>query len=355
MKNYYDILGVPKSASKEKVKQAYRKLAHQYHPDRGGDEKKFKEINEAYQVLGDEKKRAQYDQFGSAFSSQGFGGDHRGFGGFDFSSFGGNARGFDFNDIFSEFFSGGARPTTKTKQSGADIQVDISITLEEAYQGVIKTIQIKKYNICSRCGGKKNEPGSNLKACGQCGGTGEIRRDQRILFGTFTQVSECPSCAGEGKIPEKKCSQCRGLGRVQQIEEIKINIPAGIHSGEAIKISGKGEAGDGGYGNLYAYIRIKHHRDFEREGDDILSALSISMSQAVLGDSLVIKTLAGSENIRIPAGIESWEMIKLEGRGMPRLRGAGRGDHYIKIVVKTPRKLSKRAKEIFEELKREGI
>lgn len=362
MKDYYEILGVPKSASKEAIKQAYRKLAHTYHPDKGGDEKKFKEINEAYQVLGDEQKKARYDQFGPAFGSHGQGGfsGFQGFdfGNFDFSGFQGEqgSRNFDFNDIFSEFFGGRARTATRTKRAtGQDIQVDLLITLEEAFQGVAKTVSLKKYAICDQCNGKKNDPGSSFKTCGICNGTGEIRRNVRILFGTFTQVSSCTSCNGEGNVPEKKCFGCHGSGRIHQIEDIAIHIPSGVSSGQMVKISGKGEAGDDGYGDLYAAIRIKKHAFLNREGDNIFSQVQVSISQAVLGDTIQVKTLSGEEKVSIPIGIESGEMIKLEGKGMPRLHGYGRGDQYVRIIVKTPKRLSKRAKELFEELKREGV
>lgn len=354
MKDYYATLGVPKSAGKEEIKQAYRKLAHKYHPDKGGDEQKFKEINEAYQVLGDDQKRAHYDQFGSAFGSQGSGGSS-GFQGFDFNNFAKNAHEFDFGDIFSEFFGGGARTATKTKRAGQDIQIDISITLEEAYQGMHTTVSLRRYTICGVCGGAKNDPGSSFKTCGVCGGKGEIRRNQHIIFGTFTQVSPCHNCNGAGRIPEKKCSKCHGIGRVQQTENIPIHIPCGIHSGEAIKITGKGEAGEGGYGNLYAYIYIKEHHDFERDGDNIFSHTQISIPQAVLGDTIVVKTLFGEQSIKIPAGIESGEMLKLQGKGMSRLHDSRYGDHYVKIIVETPKRLSKRAKELFEELRKEGL
>lgn len=348
MKDYYEILGVPKNTSKEEIKQAYRKLAHQYHPDKkGGDEKKFKEINEAYQVLGDERKRAQFDQFGSAFGSQGAGG-FSGFQGFDFGNF-------DFHDIFSEFFAGGTRASGRTRARGRDIQVDFVISLEEAFGGIEKEISLKKYMQCARCGGKKNEPGSAFKKCVTCGGSGEIRIQQRIFIGSFTQVALCSACKGEGKIPEKKCEKCRGAGRVLDIESILVKIPAGIRSGEVLEFYGKGEAGDGGSGNLYVKVHVKDHPKFERKGDDIVSQIEISIAQAALGDSLRVKTLEGDMEFEIPSGVESQEMLKLQGKGMPRLGRAGRGDHYVKIIVKTPKRLTNRARKLFEELREEGL
>lgn len=358
--DYYQTLGVPKDAPKDEIKRAYRKLAHKYHPDKkGGDEKKFKEINEAYQVLGDEKKKTQYDQFGSSFGGQGGGG----FSGFDFNNFSGatggrdfNAEGFDFGDIFSEFFGGGGAGTgTRARQKGRDISVDMEITLEEAFKGASREISLRKSVVCSNCNGEKGEPGTKVKTCESCNGAGEIRQAHRTVLGSITQVAKCSKCSGAGKIPEKKCSQCRGSGLVQDTERISVNIPAGIHSGESIVFSGKGEAGEGGYGSLYIGIHIKRHSYFNREGDDVYSNAEISISQAVLGDSLKVKILSGDTELKIPTGIESGAMIKLQGKGMPRLHGAGQGDHYVRVSIKTPQKLSKRAKDLFEEIKKEGL
>ncbi len=365
--DYYKILGVPKNASREEVKRAYRKLAHKYHPDKqGGDEKKFKEINEAYQVLGDERKRSQYDQFGHAFNSGGSG--FSGFQDFDFSNFRGfGTRGFktenfDFSDVFSEFFGGGTRTRAYTKQKGRDIKVDAVISLEEAFLGVSREISLKKLVKCDRCAGYRNEPGTSLRDCKACAGAGEIRQTRRTVLGSLTQIMECSECAGNGKTPEKKCSKCHGVGIIEDIERISLKIPAGIHSGEIITFAGKGEAGKGGYGDLYVEVHIKGHPYFEREGDDVYSKVVISLSQAALGDSISVKTLFGDTDVKIPSGVESGGMIKLQGKGMPHLGGRGHGlsagrhgDHYVKISIKTPQKLSKRAKELFEELRKEGI
>ena len=352
MKNYYEILGVPKNASKDEIKKAFRKLAHQYHPDKqGGDEKKFKEASEAYQVLMDDKKRAQYDQFGSTFSGGG-----NGSGGFDFGGFGrGGSQNFEFdlNDIFSEFFGGAG--SARSRQRGRDIQVDVIITLEEAFKGMERQISLRKYAKCSRCSGEKNEPGAKFKACNVCGGKGEIKSEQKTFFGAFTQVRECGECQGVGKIPEKKCSKCKGLGRTQETENINVRIPRGIRSGEMIEFSQKGEMGDGGMGNLYIRVAIREHAEFERQGDDIFSDAQISVPQAALGDTIKVKTLEGIEDVKINAGFQSGGMIKLISKGMPRLHRGGRGDHYVRVTVKTPEKLSKKAKELFEQLKKEGL
>lgn len=368
MKDYYQTLGVSKSASKEEIKQAYRRLAHEFHPDKkGGDEKKFKEINEAYQVLGDERKKTQYDQFGSAFGSQGTG--PSGFQGFDFGNFsgfntggfsasggkGGPAEGWDFGDIFSEFFGGGARTRTKTRRAGADIQIDMILTLEEAFSGIEKEISLRKYVQCRNCGGKKNEPGTALLDCLTCHGRGEIRQEQRTFLGSFTQVMSCAHCEGAGKIPQQKCKQCHGAGRVQEIEKILIKIPRGIGDGQTIEFQGKGEAGDGGYGNLYLALHVKPHSYFKREGADVYSEHEISLTEAVLGASVIFSTLSGNVTDEIPAGTRSGEMIKLQGKGMPRISKGGFGDHYIELTVSIPKRLSKKAKELFDELKKEGL
>ncbi|MBI1888744.1 MAG: molecular chaperone DnaJ [Candidatus Spechtbacteria bacterium] len=363
MKDYYQILRIPRSASKEEIKQAYRKLAHQYHPDKkGGDEQKFKEINEAYQVLGDERKKAHYDQFGSAFDSRGSDGfqgfDFRNFSGFGaggFSASGGPAEGWDFGDIFSEFFGGGAKTSTKTRQSGADIEIDIILSLEEAFSGIEREIALRKYIQCPRCAGKKNEPGSSFSDCARCKGTGEIRREQRTFLGSFTQVTTCAHCEGAGKIAQTKCKQCGGAGRIQETEKILIKVPRGIENGQIVELKGKGEAGEGGYGNLYIEVHVREHTQFRRKGADIYSEREISLTQAVLGDTVGVLTLSGNVEVQIPAGIKHGEMIKLEGKGMARLGTGGLGDQYVQVMIKMPKRLSRKATELFEELKREGL
>ena len=229
------------------------------------------------------------------------------------------------------------------------------ISLEEAYRGVTREFSLKKNIVCDKCQGSKGEPGTSIKDCKTCNGSGEVRQTHRTVLGSIVQAHVCPECAGEGKIPEKKCSKCRGAGIVIGSENIQVRIPAGIHSTEHIEFPGKGEAGPDGSGNLYAEVHIKEHPRFEREGDDIYSNLEISMSQAALGNVTEVQTLAGGTDVTIPSGVESGAMLKLQGRGMPRMHRQGHGDHYVRIVVKTPQKLSKRAKELFDELRKEGV
>ena len=352
-KDYYKILGVSKDAAKEEIKKAYRNLAHKFHPDKqGGDEAKFKEINEAYQVLGDDKKRAQYDQFGANFDfSQG--GPFGGYSGEGFEDIYKNFQGFDFGDIFDSFFGGGAK--TRTKRRGSDIAVDLELTLEEAAFGIKKNVELRKMNICSVCGGSGAEPGTKFKNCAVCNGTGKIQLQSRILFGTFTKVSPCPECHGEGKTPEISCGNCKGLGSIKETRSIEINIPAGINNEGIIRIEREGEAGERGSvpGDLYIRVYVKPHKHFKRKGDDIYFDLEISFTQAVFGDKIEMPTLYGNIFFKIPEGVESGELIRLKDKGVKRLSRPGKGDMYIKIKIKTPKKLSRKAKKLLEELKGE--
>jgi len=369
-KDYYKTLGVSKNASQEEIKKAYRQLAQKYHPDKAsGDEKKFKEINEAYQVLSDDKKRVQYDQFGADFSSfaQGFGGQ-AGFAGqginFEdlFSSFaqgyGGQARKewdeFDFGDIFSDIF--GRKRTRAYKVKARDISIDLELTLEDIYKGVRKNIKLQKLVECSVCKGSGGEPGSPMKKCPACGGSGEIHRSQRTFFGSFSQIETCSNCGGEGKIPEKSCAKCHGKGIVRDVETIAVILPFGVDDGQIIKLEGQGEAGGKGEipGDLYIRIHLKKHKYFTKKGDDIYYEFLISFTQAVLGDKIEIPTLEKKVNLKIPAGIQSGKLIRIRGKGLSRAAG-GRGDQFVKIQVETPQKISQKAKELLEKLKDEGI
>lgn len=349
MKNYYDILGVKKGASKEEIKKAFHKLAHKHHPDKtNGDEAKFKEINEAYQILSDDQKRAQYDQFGAYTGSQG----PSGAGGFDFSGFG-NAQGFDFDfgDIFGDIFGrGGGR-----EKRGRDISVDIQITFKEAVFGTERTVLLSKIGICDTCKGTGGEPGTTMSTCSVCNGQGRVHETKRSIFGAFSTVRECSKCHGSGKVPDKKCATCHGDGALKKSEEIKIVIPAGIESGEMIRMSGKGEALPGGIaGDLYIKVYVEKDPVFHRSGLNLELDLEIKMTEALLGGERKIETLDGPLTISIPNGISSGEILRIKGKGVPN-RSGKRGDLLVRIVIRTPSKLSKAAKKIIEDLKEEGL
>jgi len=368
-KDHYKILGVNRGASKEEIKRAYRKLAHQYHPDKkGGDEKKFKEINEAYQVLSDVQKRAQYDQFGTIFGqgepsgnwgSVNFEDLFRGFGG----SSGFRETEFDIGDIFGDIFSaqggpasGWGRRTRRYKTKAQDISVDLELSLEDVYKGLKKDIKLRKSVLCSNCRGGGGEPGNSMKKCSACKGSGEIHQTQRTFFGSFSRVTTCVECQGEGELPEKTCTKCRGRGVITDIETITISIPFGVDDGQIIKLEGQGEAGRKGElpGDLYIRIHLKKHKDFIKKGDNIYYELSISFTQAALGDKIEIPTLEKRVKLKIPAGVESGKLIRIRDRGMSKASG-GRGDQFVKIQIKTPKKLSQKAKELLKRLKEEEI
>lgn len=361
-KDYYEILGVGKSASDDEIKKAYRKLAHKYHPDKsGGDEAKFKEINEAYQVLSDKNKRAQYDQFGQTFQGAGGG---QGFGGFDFSNFdfdgfsrqgGGGGINFefggaDFEDIFSSVFGG--RKRGRGAKRGADIQVDVEITFLEMVRGTEREIRLRKSVACDRCHGTGGEPGAKKKTCPTCQGTGQVRKTTRSFFGTFSQVGVCPECGGEGEVYEKKCTKCGGDGRVKEEQTIKITIPAGIEDGGILSVQGAGEAGEKGSqpGDLYITVHIETHKDFTRQGQDILSTEHIAFPLAALGGQIEVNTIDGKLILKIPSGTQSGEVFRIKEKGIPNVHGYGRGNQLVKIIVDVPKKLSREQKRLIEEL-----
>lgn len=369
MKDYYKILGVSRDASQEEIKKAFYKLAHKYHPDKGGDPEKFKEINEAYQVLGNKEKRAQYDKFGTTFDNMaGAGYQHSGgfspFEGFDFdfSSFG-KERGFDFDtsifeEIFGDFFGEGSPFSSgKKRKKEKDIIIDLYISLEEAYSGVEKVITLSKYKECDECKGSGMVLGSKEKECPSCRGSGRVKEIKNTIFGTFAKTSTCPQCNGIGSVPEEKCRKCRGEGRIWGREDLKISIPAGIEDSETIKIPGKGEKGKRGIlsGDLYVRIHIEPHSRFKRRGDDIFYETTISFSEAVLGTKKDIPTLGGTVELKIPPGTQNGKLLRLRGMGMPHLNKRGNGDMYVKVNVKIPTKLTKRQKELIEKLKEEGL
>lgn len=367
--DYYNILGVSKGASDDEIKKAYRRLAHKYHPDKqGGDEAKFKELNAAYQVLSDKSKRQQYDQFGRTFEGGGgsaYGGEGGGFdfSGFDFSNFsaqGGPASGWDFGgggfeDIFADIFGGGTRG--RRQKRGQDIQVDIEISFAEMVRGAEKEISLYKSVVCDRCHGNGAEPGSQLKTCPVCKGAGRVQKTSRSFFGSFSQVTECPECHGEGSVPDKKCAKCGGDGRVKAEQRIKINIPAGIQHGQAVALKGQGEAGGKGAqpGDLYVTVHVQPHAKFTRLGNDILSTEYIPFSLAVLGGKTEIDTIAGKLTLKIPSGTQSGETFRIKNEGIPEMGGRGKGHQLVKIVVKTPKNLSREQKDLLERLKEQNI
>lgn len=345
-KDYYQILGINKNASKEEIKKAFRQLAHKYHPDKaGGDENKFKAVNEAYQILSDEKKRAEYDMYGNVFNGQRSAGSQSG--GFDFS----DSSSFDFGDIFSEFFTGGGRQTRR----GRDISVDIQVSFEESIFGTERKLLINKVGTCQDCGGSGAQVNSPMKECQTCAGRGRIRETRRSFIGTFSTEKECPVCLGSGKIPEKPCTKCGGQGVLKQNEEIKINIPPGIQNGEMIRLSGQGESiPHGGAGDLYVKIHVDKHSIFKRSGNDLLIDLNVKLTDALLGAEYKIKTLEGNNlTLKIPAGINFGEILRIKNRGVPTTAGR-RGDLLVKIIINIPKKLSRRAKKLIEDLRGEG-
>ncbi|MBI2041700.1 MAG: molecular chaperone DnaJ [Candidatus Nealsonbacteria bacterium] len=367
MRDYYQILGIQKNATQDDIKKAYRKLAHQYHPDKGGDENKFKEVSEAYRVLSDAEKRSQYDQFGRVFSAQGGpasggegeqtpGGWDFGFGqGFDSSDFDASNLG----DIFEEMFGFGNRSAKKKDlKKGQDIEIEIEVPLEATLSGKEEEISLNNQILCSRCQGKGAEPGTPINECFSCRGTGEVQQIHKTFFGAVTRYTICPECGGEGYRPNKPCNVCKGEGRVKSEDNIKIFIPAGVDTNQVIKVDGKGEAGrkGGKSGDLYARIFVKKHPIFSRKGDDLFVSREIYFSQAALGDEVEVPTLDKTKILlNIPQGTESGKVLRISGKGIPHFQGYGRGNMYVELIIKTPQKLNKKQKELLESLKSEGL
>lgn len=364
--DYYKVLGVPRNATKEYIKKAYRKLAHLYHPDKsGGNEAKFKEVNEAYQVLGNDQKRSQYDRFGRTFEGAGpfgQGGFEWGQGGFGGFNFGEDFRGgdFDFSDIFEDVLGGmGFSGTTRGGRSrrGKDIQIDLEVPFEEMVFGGKHEVSLQKLSKCERCGGSGADAGSKMKTCPKCSGAGKVEKTQRTILGTFSQVSVCPDCVGRGEMPEVLCKECGGKGIVRKSERIEIFVPAGINNNELLKVSGKGEASTSGGapGDLYVKIHVMPSKAYRRQGDDLVMVLPVKFTDAVLGAKVDAATPHGTISLKIPEGTESGDILKVRGKGIPNPSGYGRGDLLVEIKVETPKKLSKKAKEAIEKLKEEGI
>jgi molecular chaperone DnaJ len=356
-KDYYEILGIDHSASKEEIKKVYRKLALQYHPDKNKDkgaEEKFKEISEAYAVLYDDEKRKMYDQYGHAGIDQRYTSEDI-FRGADFGDIF-RGMGFDFNDIFEQFFSRRNGFTQRQRvQRGSDIRYDIEIRLEDAYRGMETELEVPRTELCDACRGSGARPGTSPRRCSACGGTGQLQASRRTAFGMFTQISDCSKCHGQGTVIEDPCPSCRGRGSIQKTRKIELKIPKGIDDGAHLRLAGQGEHPKGATqsGDLYVVVHMKEHPVFERQGPDLYRKLNVSFPQATLGATLPVETLGGMEKLKIPEGTESGTLFKLKGSGMPKIHGSGSGDLYALIQVKTPKKLSKRAKLLLEELQRE--
>ncbi len=356
MKDYYKILGVEKGASQDEVKKAFRKLAHKYHPDKGtGDEAKFKEASEAYAVLSDEGKRKQYDTFGSAGPGAGGAGgfNAQDFGGFDFSGFQ-NSAGFDFGDIFGDIFGGGSRRTQERR--GRDISIDIEVDFKDAVFGTTRKVLVAKTSVCDNCNGKGGEKGSETVVCNKCNGKGKIHESRRTFFGEFQTERVCDTCHGEGYVPKVKCHICKGAGVVHKQEEITIQIPPGMEDGEMVRFTAKGEAIQGGApGDLYVKVHVKRHAMFRKEGSNLLADISIKLSDALLGGEYSLETLDGKLAVKIPEGIQSGEVLRIKGRGVPYGRGNVRGDIYLTVRINIPKKLSREVRKLIDELKKEGL
>lgn len=356
-RDYYEILGISKSASADEIKKAFRKLAVKYHPDKdSGDEEKFKEINEAYEVLKDQQKRQRYDQFGHAGVGGASGGGYSG--GNPFEGFGGFGQGqnvhFDFGDgglgdIFGSFFGGGGG-SQRGPRRGRDVETHITLSFDEAIFGAEKKISVNLDDACSHCKGTMTEPGHELKVCDTCKGAGQQVKVMNTIFGAMRQSVECDECHGRGKVPEKICTRCHGKGVERREQTINVKIPAGVDDGATIRLRERGEAiADGAKGDLYVQLRVKPHKKFTREGDIILSEEHISMVDAALGTEIEVATVDGDVRMKIPAGTQSGTDFKLSNHGVPHLRGSSRGAHIVSVIVDTPTKLSKKQKELLEQ------
>jgi molecular chaperone DnaJ len=348
-KDYYEILGLQKGSGEDEIKKAFRKLAIQYHPDKNKGnkeaEEKFKEINEAYQVLSDPEKKAQYDQFGTTDFNGGFGGGYDG--GFDFSDIGG------FGDIFDSFFGGGfsGRRRRTGPERGADIEYTITLTFEEAVFGAEKEVQIARHETCETCKGSGAKAGTSARTCDKCGGAGQIRLQRNTPLGSFVSMTTCDKCAGKGKVILDPCPDCHGAGKERKQRKITVNIPAGVDTGNVIPLRGQGEHGahGGPPGDLYVNIRVNSHSMFKRKGFDIYIDTHISFGKAALGAELKVPTVDGEVKYQIPAGTQPGTVFRLKGKGVPRVNSHGRGDQYVNVVVDVPKNLSDKQKEALKE------
>ncbi len=342
-KDFYEVLGIARTATPEEIKKAFRKLAMQYHPDRNreaGAEARFKEINQAFEVLSDPEKRAAYDRFGHAGV-----GNQAGAGFEGFNNFGG------FGDIFDAFF-GGAQRQRHGPARGPDLRHNMTLTFEEAIFGVEKDIEVSRTEQCTLCGGTGAEPGSKPERCPSCNGSGEVRRVQQSIFGQFVNVTPCDRCHGEGRIITSPCVQCRGAGRERKQRKLEVKIPPGVDNGQQLRLSNEGEAGvqGGPPGNLYVLLNVQEHEFFKRDEDDIILDLPINFAQAALGDDLEVPTIDGKSQLKVPAGTQSGRIFELKDKGVPHLRGGGRGDQVVRVRVVTPANLSNDQRRLFKEL-----
>lgn len=352
-RDYYEILGISKSASADEIKKAFRKAAVEHHPDKGGDEAKFKEINEAYEVLSNPDKRKRYDQFGHA-GVGGAGGGASGFGGFN-----GQEMHFDFGDlglgdIFSSFFGGQSSGRASSRQArGRDIETSVDLTFEQAVFGTEIDLRLNLNDVCEHCSGKTVEPGYELRTCTECRGSGNVVTVTKTIFGNIQQATLCSNCGGTGKVPEKKCTSCHGKGTKNKDQSISLKIPAGIDDGATIRLREHGEAvANGPKGDLFVNIRVKPHKLFTREGDIILSSIHVDMVDAALGVDIKVETVDGPIKMKIPAGTQSGTDFKLSGHGVPHIKKDTRGAHIVTVNVDTPTKLTKQQQELLKDFKK---
>ena len=361
MADYYEVLGLQKNASDAEIKRAYRKLAHEHHPDKeGGNTEKFRNINEAYEVLSNPTKRQQYDQFGQTFEQggpSGGGGDPfsdfaRGFGGINWQ----NDSGIDFGDIFGEIFGGGAfSGGRRGRGRGVDLEISLTLTFLEAVFGVEKEVSFQKQDTCETCRGSGAKPGTKLAVCKTCHGQGQIRKVQRTILGNIANTTTCEICGGTGKIPESPCETCSGRGVHQQIKRVTVKVPAGIDDRQRIRLRNMGEVGYRGSaaGDLYVHVKVQAHPSLKRDGQNIISEVPVSFYQAALGTRVEVETVDGTVELKVPAGTQSGKLFRLRGKGVPALGSGKRGDHLVTVRVVTPTKLTKREKELLSKMAEE--
>lgn len=358
MQDYYEILGVPKTASSAEIKKAFRRLAHKYHPDKvtGAGKKtaeeQFKKVAAAYEVLGDPQKRSNYDQFGTSGPSV-FGGGQGG----DFSGFHTSGADFEgFGDIFESLFKRSARPRPNQSQPGQDLEIRLQVSFRDAVFGTTTEFKLNRPQKCEKCQGTGVPPGAKITNCQTCQGTGEMRTTQQTIFGSLQQVVTCPNCQGAGKIPSQQCAECTGAGRIKTTTLLKVKIPAGIENGAVIRLAGQGAAGlrGGPAGDLFVQVQVASDPKFARRGSEIFSTEKIPLTLAVLGGETQIETLAGQVKLKIPAGTQAYQVFKLKGHGVRRLSSSETGDHFVKILIEIPCTLSRTEKKLWTELQKEG-